>query len=68
MCQMTVFLERNGLREKIMENVTHLETTAEGILVSTLFEAPRLVENSRIKEIDFLDGLAVLLNNEPAIV
>lgn len=60
MCQMTVMLETNGQQEKIMENVTRLEVLPEGIEVSTMFEAPRLLPNSRVKTIDFLDGIAVL--------
>jgi predicted RNA-binding protein len=37
MCQMNVVLEHDGEQEKIMDNVTHLEVTGEGVLVSTLF-------------------------------
>ena len=37
MCQMNVVLKNNGGQEKIMENVTHLEVTTEGVLVSAFF-------------------------------
>lgn len=60
MCQMTVLLESNGQSEVIMENVTRLEVTPEGIRVSTMFEEPRLVSGGQVKTIDFLDGRAVL--------
>lgn len=60
MCQMTVLLESNGQQEKFMENVTRLEVLPEGIEVSTMFEAPRLLPHGRIKTIDFMDGITVL--------
>ena len=60
MCQMNVVLEEDGGQEKIMENVTHLEVTGEGVLVSTFFEEPKLVKSARIKNIDFLGGTVTL--------
>ncbi|MBW2467009.1 MAG: CooT family nickel-binding protein [Deltaproteobacteria bacterium] len=62
MCQMNVVLEHDGAQEKIMDNVTHLEVTGEGVIVSTLFEEPRLVKSARVKNIDFQSGLVVLDN------
>ena len=63
MCQMNVVLEHGGEQEKIMENATRLEVTGEGVLVSTLFEEPKLVKSAWVKDIDFLNG-TVTLNNE----
>jgi len=63
MCQMKVVLDQDGGQEKIMENVTHLEVTGEGVLVSTLFEEPKLVKSAWVKNIDFLGG-TVTLNNQ----
>jgi predicted RNA-binding protein len=63
MCQMNVVLEHDGEQEKIMDNVTHLEVTDEGVLVSTLFEEPKLVKSAWVKNIDFLSG-TVTLDNE----
>ena len=40
MCQMNVVLDQDGEQEKIMDNVTHLQVTGEGVLVSTFFEEP----------------------------
>ena len=62
MCQMSVVLEREDGQEKIMDNVTHLEVTGEGILVSTLFEEPKLVKSAWVKNIDFLAGTVTLDN------
>ncbi len=62
MCQMNVVLEQDGSLEKIMENVTHLAVTGEGVLVSTLFEEPKLVKSAWVKNIDFLNGTVTLDN------
>lgn len=63
MCQMNVVLKNNGRQENIMENVTNLEVTNEGVLVSAFFEDPKLVKSARVKSIDFLGG-TVTLDNE----
>jgi len=62
MCQMKVVLDQDGEQEKIMENVTHLEVTDQGVLVSTFFEDPKLVKSARVKDIDFLGGTVTLDN------
>jgi len=63
MCQMNVVLKNNGRQENIMENVTNLEVTNEGVLVSAFFEDPKLVKSARVKSIDFLGGTVTLDNN-----
>ena len=60
MCQMNVILEHDGEQEKIMDNVTHLEVTGEGVLVSTLFEEPKMVKSAWVKNIDFQGGIVTL--------
>jgi len=60
MCQMNVVLEHNGEQEKIMDNVTHLEVTGDGVVVSTLFEEPKLVKSAWVKNIDFQGGMVTL--------
>ncbi len=65
MCQMNVLLENDGEQEKIMENVTRLEVTGEGVLVSAFFEEPKLVKSAWVKSIDFLGG-TVTLDNKAA--
>ena len=57
---MSVVLEHDGEQEKIMDNVTNLEVTGEGVVVSTLFEEPRLVKSAGVKNIDFLGGKVIL--------
>ena len=60
MCQMNVVLDRDGEEESIMSNVTLLEVTDDGVLVSTLFEEPTLVKSAWVKNIDFLNGRVTL--------
>ena len=62
MCQMTVLLDLDGRQEKIMENVTQLETTSEGVQVSALFEEPKLIPKAQVIKIDFMDGKVILAN------
>ena len=63
MCQMNVVLEHDGRQEKVMDNVTSLEVTGDGIVVSTLFEEPKLVQAARVKTIDFVGGTVTLQEN-----
>ena len=59
---MNVVLDHDGKQEKIMDNATRLEVTGEGVVVSTLFEEPKLVKSAWIKNIDFQSGKVILEN------
>ena len=61
---MNVVLEHDGEQEKIMENITNLEVTGEGVLISGLFEEPKLVKSAWVKDIDFQRGIVTLDNKE----
>lgn len=60
MCQINVFVEREGQQEPIMESVTGLDIRADGIVLTTFFEDPLVVPDVHIKSIDFLGGAVVL--------
>jgi len=60
MCQISAVLVKDGHQEKIMDNVTGLEVTAEGIVLTTLFEEPKLLADARITTIDFMGGTVTL--------
>lgn len=64
MCQMSVIMQTNETREKIMDAVARLEVTEEGVSINTLFESPRLIPGVMVKEIDFLDGVVVLARHQ----
>jgi len=54
MCQATAYLAQDGQErsEEIMQDVILLETTADGVRLSTFFEEPQTVR-ARIGRIDF---------------
>jgi predicted RNA-binding protein len=60
MCQLNVVVEREGGRETVMESVTNLEVTEQGVVLSTYFEEPMTVNDVTVKSIDFLGGSVVL--------
>ncbi|MBU4033728.1 MAG: CooT family nickel-binding protein [Proteobacteria bacterium] len=56
MCQMSIVLEHDGKEEMIQESATLLEVTKDGLMVSALFEEPKLIRNASVRAIDFLHG------------
>jgi predicted RNA-binding protein len=62
MCQATAYLARDGQErsEEIMQDVILLETTADGVRLSTFFEEPQTVR-ARIRRIDFLKHTITLV-------
>jgi len=65
MCQISVVIERDGMQEKVMDNVTRLEVTGEGVVLTTFFEEPQTVSDVVVSRIDFLGGKVVLGTNVP---
>ena len=63
MCQMSVFLEKNGVEELLLEDVTNLSIETTGVTVSTLFEGSREVAGAVIDSIDFMAGKVLLKKN-----
>jgi predicted RNA-binding protein len=57
---MKIMLDKEGQQELVMEDVAQLEVVEEGIMISTLFEEPKLIPGVVIKTIDFLSGKATL--------
>lgn len=60
MCQISVVLHRDGGEERLMDNVTSLEVTGDGVILSTFFEEPKKVPEVVITRIDFLGGRVIL--------
>jgi len=60
MCQISVVLEQDGKRKKIMDSVTQLEVKGNGVILNTFFEEPLEVSGVVISSIDFLGGAVVL--------
>ncbi len=60
MCQMKVMLDKEGQQELVMEDVTKLEVTEDGVRVSTFFEEPKTVSGAAVNTIDFTSGILIL--------
>ncbi len=60
MCQMKIMMEKEGQQELVMEDVANLEVVDDGIMISTLFEEPKLIPGVVVKTIDFLSGKTML--------
>jgi len=63
MCQAIVYLARDGLEEELMRDVILLESTEEGLRLSTFFEPPQTVR-ARVQRIDFLKHTVTLVAEE----
>ena len=60
MCQMSVVLEKDGVEEMLLEDVTNLQVDNGTVSVSTLFEGPRKLQDVAIRSIDFMAGKVFL--------
>jgi predicted RNA-binding protein len=66
MCQLKAVVERQGSRETVMESVTTVDVTTDGVILSTYFEEPLTLRGVRIRSVDLLNGAILLMeqNNE----
>ena len=64
MCQMSIVIEKNNQKDKIIGDVVKLEITDKGIMVSTFFDEPKFIDNVIIKEVDCLGSTVTLLERE----
>lgn len=60
MCQTSVFMEKDGDAELLLENVTSLEVLGNGLKITSLFEGSKEFPNAVIKRIDFASGKVYL--------
>ncbi len=59
MCETTVYLERNGKQEKVLDQVARLEVADGGVTLTKLFEFPQSLR-ATVREIDFLKHAVTL--------
>ncbi len=67
MCQVNLFMKEDNSERLLYENITQMETTLNGLRVSTLFEGTSEILNTMIDHIDFSAGKIVIrscLNRE----
>ncbi len=63
MCETKVFIEKNGKKEEILENVINIQSEEDGLLIKDLFGEQKLVK-ANIKYIDFMKHEMVLTETE----
>jgi predicted RNA-binding protein len=61
MCQLKAVVERQGSRETVMESVTTVDVTTDGVILSTYFEEPLTLRGVRIRSVDLLNGAILLM-------
>jgi len=64
MCQMRVMMEQGSGCDQIMEDVTGLEVTPGGVVLSSMFEEPRMIAGAAVKKIDFMATVVTLCAHE----
>jgi len=62
-CETKVFIEKNGKKEEIFENVINIQSEEDGLLIKDLFGEQKLVK-ANIKYIDFMKHEMVLTETE----
>ncbi|NNF47590.1 MAG: CooT family nickel-binding protein [Desulfofustis sp.] len=60
MCQISVVVEKDGVEEMVMEDVTNLVVGSDNLEISNLFEGPKLINQVVIRSIDFVAGKVLL--------
>ena len=60
MCQMSLYMEKDGSEELLFEDVTSINVENETVTVSTLFEGPKEISNTIVRSIDFMAGKVLL--------
>jgi predicted RNA-binding protein len=64
MCQTSVLIEKAGVDELLLENVTTLEVLENGLRIATLFEGEKDFLGVAIRRIDFSGGKVFLYQTE----
>lgn len=60
MCQVSAYVKDDGGEQLLKENVTSLEILEQGLRLSTLFEGPAVLEDLKLRSIDFSGGRLIL--------
>ncbi len=60
MCQTSVFMEKDGEEELLLENVTTLEVLENSLKITALFEGSKEFVGASIRHIDFAGGKVYL--------
>lgn len=60
MCQISVVVEKDGIEELVMEDVTTLVVDSDNLEISNLFDGPKSIQHVVIRSIDFVAGRVLL--------
>lgn len=64
MCEATVYIQRGDRREKLTEDVIHIDASGTEVTLRKLFEAPQTMEGV-IREVDFLQRCVIIAVQSP---
>ena len=64
MCQISVYITKEGNEELFSEDVTNLSIEENGVQVGTLFEGQKHVDGAILRSIDFMAGKVLLAMQE----
>lgn len=53
MCEATVYVVRDGQREEVLKNVIRVESTNNGVVLTSLLNPPQIIQGD-IREVDLL--------------
>ena len=60
MCQISVLVEKDGIEELRLDDVTTLSVSGRDVTVGTLFEGATEIKDVAIRSIDFMGGTVFL--------
>jgi predicted RNA-binding protein len=60
MCEATVYVERNGQRERVLKGVIKVEITDQGIVLTSLVQPPQMIQGA-IRQVDLLKHSVTLI-------
>jgi hypothetical protein len=60
MCDFRVVLKENDSETLMMENVTELDVHDRAVSITSLFEGPKIMQETMVRSIDFLGGKVYL--------
>ena len=62
MCLSTVYVEKEGHAESVMQDVSHMTAKDDGFLLTGMFGEEMFVRG-RLKSMNFLDGASILIDD-----
>jgi len=63
MCLSTVYLEKNGTPEIVMQDVSRMVAKDDGLLLTGMFGEEKFI-HGRFKSMDFLDGESLIIGQD----